>query len=155
MKPGVAALFACGIVIAGCGGGSGGTGGEHRATAGTKAGASAPPVTLRLRGASKQRATTCGTSHRTAAYPANAMIRFAGVVAAIPTGRYKVRVKVKVCRGGAFVPVTEVKADLLKKEGTFSGILPALPAGSYFARASVVAPTQQLDRSEKRHFTIG
>ncbi|MCA1690322.1 MAG: hypothetical protein LC720_07820, partial [Actinobacteria bacterium] len=99
--------------------------------------------------------TACGTSHLSARYAAGATIHFAGTLAPIPTGRYKVRVKVKVCRGGVFSPVAEVRAVVRKREGTFTGILPKLPAGDYFARATVLAGARRLARGEKRHFTIG
>ncbi|MCA1689226.1 MAG: hypothetical protein LC720_01905 [Actinobacteria bacterium] len=176
MKAGLTAILLAGVVAAGCGGGGGGAAGAGHGGGGAGAGAGGggaagaghggggagagaggggQQVTLRLKGANKRPATACGTSHLSARYAAGATILFAGTLTPLPTGRYKVEVKVKVCRGGVFSPVAKVRAVLRKRDGTFTGILPKLPAGDYFARAAVLAGAGRLARSEKRHFTIG
>ncbi|MGI8802791.1 MAG: hypothetical protein ACR2KV_11555 [Solirubrobacteraceae bacterium] len=162
MKTGLTAIVLTGVVAVGCGGGGGGGagagpggGGAGGGGAGAAAGGGGQQVTLRLKGANKQRRTACGTSHLSARYAASATIQFAGTLTPVPPGSYKVRVKVKVCRGGVFSPVAEAKAVVRKREGTFTGILPKLPAGDYFARAAVLAGAGRLARGEKRHFTIG
>lgn len=151
--PALALALAGAAMLAGCGGGS--AAGPRTGSAPAGGAGAATRVTLRLKAAEKTPAAACGSTHRTASYKAGASIRFGGTVVPVPSGPYKVRVKVKVCRGRAFTPVAEVKAVLHRRQGTFTGVLPRLPAGSYAARALLRVGTARVARSEKRHFVIG
>lgn len=113
-----------------------------------------PAVTLDLKGGSGSQMTACGSQHHYTQYARGAAIEFAGTVKPIPLGRWKVKLKIKMCRGSNFVPVTKVRAARDKKTGAFSGRLPRLKTGAYFARAQLYVNGSQSGQSDKRHLAI-
>lgn len=114
-----------------------------------------PRVSLNLKGGEASVRTACGAQHHYTRYAAGSHIEFAGSVAPVPAGRWKVKVKLKECRGGAFVAVGKVEPVRDKHSGAFRGTLPRLGAGAYFARASLYEAGRETARSDKRHFAIG
>jgi hypothetical protein len=80
-------------------------------------------------------------------------IVFSGTVTPVPSARWKVKIKVKVCRGGGFVDFTKLDVAVDKHHGRFSGTLAAFPAGAYDARAELYIGGVQSVRSAKRHFS--
>jgi hypothetical protein len=139
----VAAVAAGALLLAGCGGTT-----KHVAPHG-------PAVALNLKGGTPVRIAACGAGHHYTRYPRGASVEFAGTVTPVPRGRWKVKVKIKSCRSGAFETVTKIRAARDKKTGGFSGRLPRLPAGAYYARAQLYVNGTQLAQSDKRHFTTG
>lgn len=136
--------------------GCGGSGRQSRSTAANaKPRAGAAQLTLRLRGAAKASVSACGATHRTARYRRGQRILAAGSVAPVPVGRFSVHIKLKLCRGGVYVPAGEVRAVVRKHGGSFTATLPRLAPGDYFVRASLLVGSQRTARSEKRHFEIG
>jgi len=78
-------------------------------------------------------------------------VSFNGTVRPVPSGRWKVKVKLKVCRGTAFQVLSSVTAVKDKHRGTFTGKFTALAPGHYFARASLYVAGRRTARSDKRH----
>jgi len=130
-------------LLGGCGGGAAKTTGTT-----TPAG---PVVVLNLKGGGNVQASACGSTHHYATYRAGTSVEFDGTVRPVPSGRWKVKVKVKVCRGTAFQELSGVTAIEDKHRGSFSGTLPALAPGHYFARASLYLAGRRTSRSDKRH----
>lgn len=145
-----AALIVAGaLLVAGCGGSS-----SKPAGAGATSSQSGPRVSLNLKGGTGARQSACGAEHHYTQYAAHASVEFAGTVTPVPAGRWKVKLKVKRCRGDAFATVAKVDAERDKHSGSYRGVLPSLPAGSYFARASVYVNGTQTARSDKQHFSL-
>ena len=140
------------VVATGCGG-SGRQSRPTAANASPRVGAA--QLTLRLRGATKASVSACGATHRTALYRRGQRIIIAGSVAPIPAGRFSVHIKLKLCRGGVYVPAGELRAVVHKHNGSFAARLPPLMKGAYFVRASLLVGSRRTTRSEKRHFEIG
>lgn len=111
-------------------------------------------VTLDLKGGRSQDLTACGAVHHYAVFGSRGGQEFAGTVTPAPAGRWKVKVKLKVCRHGAFTTIAKVPASRDKHTGAFRGVLPRLPQGAYFARASVYLNGVRRVASDKRHFAI-
>jgi hypothetical protein len=112
--------FAVGLVVlgvAGCGGGS-----THATT-----------VSL-LGGSGNLNAVACGKQEPFEAYAAPATVRYTGTVSPAPSGRWKVKVKLKVCQGGTFVDSTSQKL-VGQPSGRFDGVLAVPQAGSYAVEA--------------------
>jgi hypothetical protein len=133
-------------LLSGCGGaGNPSSSGTH---------ASGPKVTLDLKGGRSDQVKACGSSNHYTVYSSGSPIEFAGAVSPVPAGRWKVKVKLKSCRGSAFQDVQKVEATRDKHTGAFRGTLPGLPRGTYFARAALYENGQAVARSDKRHFAI-
>lgn len=145
------ALVAASVLVlaAGCGGGSGGA-----PRGGGGGGKPALRVTLDLKGGRSQDLKACGVVHHYAVFTSRAGQEFAGAVAPTPTGRWKVKLKLKACRHGAFTTIAKLPATRDKHTGAFRGVLPRLPQGAYFARASVYVNGVRRAESDKRHFAI-
>jgi hypothetical protein len=141
--------LAAGLALAlfqGCGGGSSpNTPATH---------ASGPKVTLNVKGGRGENLSACGITHHYTVYSSGAPIEFAGVVSPVPAGRWKVKLKVKVCRASAFQDVQKVDTTRDKHTGAFRGTLPTLPRGTYFARAALYENGQAVARSDKGHLAV-
>jgi hypothetical protein len=142
--------LAAGLVLAflaGCGGAGGNSEvrGKH---------ASGPKLTLEVKGGRSQNLTACGSTHHYTVYASGSPVEFAGAVSPVPAGRWKVKLKLKVCRSGAFQDVQKLETTRDKHTGAFRGMLPALPRGTYFARATLYENGQSVARSDKGHLAI-
>lgn len=113
-------------------------------------------MTLNLKGGTAApRGSACGAPHHFTRYASGSRIEFAGTVRPVPAGRWKVKLKIKQCRGGRARVVAKLQATRDKHTGSFSGRLPKLAPGAYFARASLYVNGPKRARSDKRHFTLG
>lgn len=146
MRRAVVAGLALAAVLSGCG-----SAGNPKPPA-TQA--SGPKVTLRVKGGRSAMLAACGISHHYTVYSSGSPIEFAGAANPVPAGRWKVKIKLKVCHGAAFQDVQKVDAARDKHTGAFRGTLPALPRGAYFARAVLYENGQAVGRGDKAHFAI-
>jgi hypothetical protein len=144
----VAALAAA--LLSGCGG----AGGSASSGASSAKQASGPKVTLDLKGGRSEQIEACGSSNHYTVYSSGSPIEFAGAVSPVPAGRWKIKVKLKSCRGSAFQDAQKVEATRDKHTGAFRGTLPGLPRGTYFARAALYENGQAVARSDKGHFAV-
>jgi hypothetical protein len=107
---------------------------------------------LTLRGGSNASLTACGVVHHYRAYAAGTTVSYSGTVTPVPSGHWKVKLKIKVCSGGAFVDLIKVEATRDKHTGAFAGSFPAPAAGDYEARAELYVADVRTARSDKVHF---
>ena len=132
----IALLLAVPLAAAGCGGGS-----------------AKKTVTLDLAGATgNQNFTACNKQEAFFLYTGPAQVRFSGRVSPAPSGRWKVKVKIKQCSGGKFVDATSQKL-VGQSSGRYDGALPIAEKGYYFARAQLEGGSTA--RSEKQYFRVG
>jgi hypothetical protein len=123
------------------------------ATTTTSTSSTAPAaISLVLHGGGNATVSACGASHHYRTYSAGTSIRLTGIVRPIPAGRWKVKLKVKVCRAGSFSDVAKVVATRDKHHGTFKASFTAQPAGLYAVRAGLYVNGSLTARSNKRHF---
>lgn len=113
-----------------------------------------PSLTLTLRGGSNASLTACGRLHHYRVYDAGTTISYSGRVTPVPSGHWKVKLKIKVCSGGGFVDMVKVQATRDKHTGAFAGSFPAPAAGDYEARAELYVADARMARSRNRHFRI-
>jgi len=81
-------------------------------------------------------AVACGKQEPFEHYTTPAQVHYSGTVTPAPSGRWKVKVKLKVCNGKSFVDAASQKI-VGQPSGQFDGIFPVLKAGSYSLRATV------------------
>jgi hypothetical protein len=136
------------VLLQGCGG----AGNSEAPASATHA--SGPKITLNVKGGRSQMLEACGSSNHYNVYSSGSPIEFAGTVSPVPAGRWKVKVKLKICRGSAFHDVQKVEAVGDKGTGGFRGTLPALPRGTYFARAGLYEDGRSVARSDKGNFAV-
>jgi hypothetical protein len=116
--------------------------------------ASGPKVTLNMKGGRSQNINACGSTNHYTVYSSGSPIKFAGTVSPVPAGRWKIKLKLKTCRSSAFQDAQKVDAVRDKATGAFRGKLPALPPGTYFARAALYENGQPVARSDKGHLAV-
>jgi len=121
-----------------------GSGGSQRAGAIT--------IALVLHGGGNAAIQACGSEHHYRTYAVGTTVAFSGTVSPIPSGRWKVKLKVKVCSGGSYSPFAKLDALRDKHTGTFSGSFQAPAAGVYDARAVLYLAGSEAAKSNKRHF---
>jgi hypothetical protein len=92
--------------------------------------------------------------HHYRAYAAGTTISYSGTVAPIPSGHWKVKIKIKVCSGGAFVDLVKIEATRDRHTGAFAGSFRAPAAGDYEARAELYVADTRTATSDKVHFVI-
>jgi hypothetical protein len=119
----------------------------------------APPaapesLTLALKGGSNATLSACGVLHHYRVYAAGTTISYSGTVTPVPTGHWKVKLKIKVCSGGTFIDLVKVDASRNDRTGVFRGTFPAPPTGDYEARAELYVADIRTARSDKSHFAI-
>jgi len=132
----LATPIAVAVAVAGCGGEdkkvsmtlSGGTGNENR----TECAKQAPFEIFR---------------------DAPADVRYSGRVQPAPDGRFKIKVKLKRCRGNEYVDTAEQKIVGLPG-GRFQGRFPIAEGGAYFLRAQLQGGDTK-PRSEKLYVFVG
>jgi hypothetical protein len=94
-------------------------------------------VTLSLLGSTSNRnAVACGTQQAFARYPAPAQVNFTGAVAPAPSGRFKVKLKLKRCNGRQYVDADSQKL-VGESDGRFDGAFTVMQAGAYSLRATL------------------
>jgi hypothetical protein len=109
-------------------------------------------VSLALIGSSRGGdAMVCGASRHYAVYPAGSTIHFQGTIS--KAAAWKVKVKLKACRAGAFQAAGEASTTLPSKT-TYTGSFAAPIAGYYFARADLEQGGVRVGRSDKAYFEI-
>ena len=81
-------------------------------------------------------AVACGKQEPFEHYTAPAQVHYSGSVSPAPSGRWKVKIKLKVCNGSTFVDSASQKI-VGQPSGQFAGIFPVLKAGSYQLRAEL------------------
>lgn len=96
-------------------------------------------------------APACGATRSYAIYPAGSTIHFQGTIS--KAAAWKVKVKLKACRAGAFQPAGEAAATL-PSQTSYVGSFPAPIAGYYVARADLEAGGARFARSDKAYFEI-
>jgi hypothetical protein len=93
-----------------------------------------------LGGSGNLNAVACGKQEAFEDYAAPAQVRYTGAVSPAPSGRYKVKVKLKACRGGAFVDSTSQKI-VGQASGRFDGVIAVPESGSYSIDARLEGDT--------------
>jgi len=126
-------------------------GGKHKAPAPTPKPAGASSITFAIKGGGDASVDACGAMHHYRTYAVGSQVRFAGTVRPIPSGRWKVKLKIKVCAGGSFAPYAKFDALRDKHRGTFSGSFAAPPAGLYSVRAVLYINGSSSGDSLKHH----
>jgi hypothetical protein len=112
-----------------------------------------PTVTLSLAGgSSNQNAVACGKQEAFEQYTAPAQVHYTGTVSPAPSGRWKVKVKLKLCRGGSFSDFSSQKI-VGQSGGRFDGVLPVSERGSYSIRATLEGSGRP--QSEKVYLEVG
>ena len=145
-RPVLAAVFACGVLLA---------------SAATAIGAG-NSITLNLKGGRSQQKTACSALHHYAAYHKGGRLRMDGFVTpapALPDRTWRVKIKIKQCKGGRFVTIWQRHAVgnsvLLNgvKEGHYRISYRMRKKGYYFARAYYYG-TQPRIISQDQHFHV-
>jgi hypothetical protein len=94
-------------------------------------------VTLSISGGTGNlNAVACGKQEPFEHYTAPAQVHYSGTVTPAPSGRWKVKIKLKVCNGTSFVDSASQKI-VGQPSGSFDGIFPVLKPGSYSLRAEL------------------
>jgi hypothetical protein len=136
----LAALAGAVVAIAGCGGG----GGTNRS------------ITMQISGSAQNlNQTACGKQEPFAIYPsAPARVPYSGTVSPAPSGRWKVKVKLKRCTpGGDFQDVAGEQKIIGQPGGKFSGEFPVPEKGLYSMRAKFQGDNQP--QSDKLYLKVG
>lgn len=145
-RPLLAALFAGGVLLA---------------TAATAIGAG-NSITLNLKGGRSQEKTACSALHHYSAYHKGGRLRMDGYVTpapALPDGTWRVKIKIKQCKGGRFVTIWQRHAlgnSVLVngvKEGHYRISYRMRKKGYFFARAYYYG-TQPRIVSQDQHFRV-
>ncbi len=111
------------------------TGSAGEATGSVSPGGSG--ITLTITGGSGNlNDVQCGKQEAFEHYAAPASVQYSGSVTPAPSGRWKVKLKLKQCKGSAFVEVGSQKI-VGQPNGQFSGIFPISAAGAYSLRAQL------------------
>ncbi len=117
-------------LLAGCGSSS-----SSKSSSGGSTSSSGNGVTLTVSGAKGNlNATACGKQEAFYDYAAPAQVSYSGTVSPAPSGRWKVKVKLKRCVGGSFTDADSQKI-VGQNDGRFSGVFPIPAKGSYSLRA--------------------
>jgi hypothetical protein len=102
-------------------------------------------------GSGNLNAVACGKQEAFEDYAAPAQVKYTGTVSPAPKGRWKVKVKLKQCRGSAFADSTSQKI-VGQPGGRFDGIMPVPSAGSYSLEAHLEADGEP--ESEKVYLQV-
>jgi hypothetical protein len=130
----------------------GGCGSSSSSSSKSSASSSGNGVTLTVSGASGNlNATACGKQEAFYDYAAPAQVSYSGTVSPAPSGRWKVKVKLKRCVGGSFTDADSQKI-VGQNDGHFSGVFPVPAKGSYSLRARLEGHGQP--QSEKVYLQV-
>ena len=136
-------------------------GGMLLATAATAIGAG-NTITLNLKGGRSQTKTACSALHHYAAYHKGGRLRMDGYVTpapALPDGTWRVKIKIKQCKGGRFVTIWQRHAlgnSVLVngvKEGHYRISYRMRKKGYFFARAYFYGYQPRII-SQDQHFRV-
>jgi hypothetical protein len=126
----VLATAAALTLLAGCGSSSSSS--KSSSSGGSSSGGG---VTLSVSGAKGNlNATACGKQEAFFDYSAPAQVSYSGTVSPVPSGRWKIKIKLKRCVSGAFTDVDSQKI-VGQNDGRFSGVFPVPAKGAYSLRA--------------------
>lgn len=114
----------------------------------------AEQVSIRLHGGSNATLTACGLQHHDHLYAPGSTIVFSGAVSPVPQVRWKVKLKIKVCRDGSYLDLGKFQVPVNKRTGTFSGSFPAPAPGLYEVTARLYLTGREVAKSLERHFQI-
>jgi hypothetical protein len=134
-----ATLAAVALAAAGCGGG-----GTNRS------------ITLQVGGSAQNlNQSACGKQQPFQIYPsAPARVPYSGTVSPAPSGRWKVKLKLKRCTpGGDFQDVAGEQKIVGQPGGRFSGVFPVPEKGLYSLRAKFQGDNQP--QSDKLYLKVG
>lgn len=81
-------------------------------------------------------ATECGKQEAFEHYNVPAQVTYSGSVSPVPSGRWKVKLKLKRCKGSSFVDANSQKI-VGQTNGQFSGVFVISEAGAYSLRATL------------------
>lgn len=130
MRGRVLATGAAVTVLVGCGSSSSSSSVSSNGASGSPSG-----VTLAVSGAQGNlNATACDKQEAFYDYTAPAQVSYSGTVNPVPSGRWKVKVKLKRCAGNGFVDADSQKI-VGQNDGHFSGVFPVPAKGAYSLRA--------------------
>ena len=119
-------------------------------------------ITLNLTGGRSQQKTACSALHHYAAYHRGRRLRMSGYVSPapnLPDGTWRVKIKVKQCKGGRFVPIWEThvfgKGVVVNgvKVGQFRLTYRMRRKGYFFARAYYYGYSPSIE-SQEEHFRV-
>ena len=119
-------------------------------------------ITLNLKGGRSQEKTACSALHHYAAYHKGGRLRMDGYVTpapALPDGTWRVKIKIKQCKGGRFVTIWQRHAlgnSVLVngvKEGHFRMSYRMRKKGYFFARAYYYGYQPRIV-SQDQHFHV-
>jgi hypothetical protein len=136
-------------------------GGALLVTAATAIGAG-NSITLNLKGGRSQQKTACGALHHYAAYHKGARLHMDGYVTpapALPDNTWRVKIKIKQCKNGSFVPIWEKhvfgNGVMLNgvKVGHFRLTYRMRHKGYFFARAYYYGYQPSVE-SQEEHFRV-
>jgi hypothetical protein len=114
------------------------------------AGAATIAVSLNLQGGYANRTLkACALTHHYTLFHRGQAIRVSGAVSPVPSGAFRLKLKVKQCVRGRFRTVWVGSAQM-RPDGTFRGTLPPRRAGYFFARAYYEGTTTV--KSDKQYF---
>jgi hypothetical protein len=126
-----AATAAAAALLAACGGSSS----SSQSSSSGASSSSASGVTLSISGAKGNlNATACGKQEAFYDYTSPAQVSYSGTVSPVPSGRWKVKIKLKRCVGNAFTDADSQKI-VGQNDGRFSGVFPVPAKGAYSVRA--------------------
>jgi hypothetical protein len=111
-------------------------------------------VTLQLLGGTQNlNDMACGKQEPFEDYPAPAQVRYTGMVTPAPSGRWKVKLKLKLCNGKSFVDASSQKI-VGQPSGRFDGLFPITKMGYYSLRAELEGGTPK-PQSPKLYLRVG
>ena len=110
-------------------------------------------MTLSVSGAKGNlNATACGKQEAFYDYGAPAQVRYSGTVSPAPSGRWKIKIKLKRCVGSSFTDADSQKI-VGQNDGRFDGVFPVPAKGSYSLRARLEGHGQP--QSQKVYVQVG
>ena len=132
-------LLVLAALLSACGSSS-----KHSVSVTTATGSSAPAgsgITLQLLGGAQNlNATACGKQEPFEHYPAPAQVKYTGQVSPAPSGRWKVKIKLKLCNGKSFVDIASQKI-VGQPSGRYDGVFAVSKPGYYSVRAELEGAT--------------
>ena len=130
-----------------------GSSSSSKSTSSTASSSGGTTVTLQLLGGSGNlNATACGKQEPFENYSAPAQVRYTGMVTPAPGGRYKVKLKLKLCNGKSFVDTASQKI-VGQTSGRYDGVLPVTKPGYYSLRTTLEGGSRP--QSPKQYLKVG
>jgi hypothetical protein len=134
--------------LGGCGSSS-----SSKSTPSAPSSPSATTVTLSIAGGTGNlNAVKCGKQEPFEHYAAPAQVKYSGTVTPAPSGRWKVKLKLKLCNGKSFVDAASQKI-VGQTSGRFDGVFPVSKSGAYSLRATLEGGKRP--QSDKQYLQVG